>query len=576
MCALLVTRSGAHSMFASFARYRPAWLWSDLIAGLLLAAIAIPEQMATARLGGMPAQTGVYAFAAGSLAFAAFGVNRYASVGADSTIAPIFAGSVAALAAPGSGQYADFVAAVALFCGVLLAAAGLLRAGWIADFLSIPVTIGFLAGIGVHIVVGQLPLVLGVTESHGPLLVRLVALLRDVPHANLGALTIGVGVFAVTWGAERYNPRIPGALFALVGAGAAAITLRLSERGVKLLGPLPFALPTIRLPSLSFHDALTLLPVAFIVALVCVMQTAAVVRLFPAHERQTQDAGADFTAVGIGCMLSALLGAFAVNASPPRTSLARESGGRSQLAGVVAVLAVALLVMSFSKFTADLPQAAFGGVLVFIGVRIFRTRDMLEIARRGGVEIWFVVAAAVFVVALPIETGMALSVILSLARGVYIVARPPSAELVHVRGTTIWWPPSDDVRGERVAGIVVFAPAAPIAFTNGQYIAARLRAAVARAAQPVRLLVIEAGGVIDVDYTGAEILCDTIATLRDSGVDVAIARLSDARALSAARRTGLIAAVGDASVFQTVHEAVEAFGGYSTPESHGKSRLRPP
>lgn len=310
-------------MFALFARYRPAWLWSDLIAGLLLAAIAIPEQMATARLGGMPAQTGVYAFAAGSLAFAAFGVNRYASVGADSTIASIFAGSVAALAAPGSGQYADFVAAVALFCGVLLAAAGLFRAGWIADFLSIPVTIGFLAGIGVHIVVGQLPLVLGVTESHGPLLVRLVALLRDVPHANLGALTIGVGVFAVTWGAERYNPRIPGALFALVGAGAAAITLRLSERGVKLLGPLPFALPTIRLPSLSFHDALTLLPVAFIVALVCVMQTAAVVRLFPAHERQTQDAGADFTAVGIGCMLSALLGAFAVNASPPRTSLAR-------------------------------------------------------------------------------------------------------------------------------------------------------------------------------------------------------------------------------------------------------------
>ncbi|MDQ2857118.1 MAG: SulP family inorganic anion transporter [Candidatus Eremiobacteraeota bacterium] len=563
-------------MFGSFARYRPAWLWSDLVAGLLLAAIAIPEQMATARLGGMPAQTGIYAFAAGSLAFAAFGVNRYVSVGADSTIAPIFAGSVAALAAQGSGRYAEFVAAVALFSGVLLIAAGLLRAGWIADFLSIPVTIGFLAGIGAHIVVGQLPLVLGVTEPHGPLLVRLVALLQAFPHANFAALTVGVGVFAVTWGAERLSPRIPGALIGLVGAGVAAVTLRLSERGVKLLGPLPFALPTLRLPGIDIHDALALAPVAFIVALVCVMQTAAVVRLFPSHERQNEDAGPDFTAVGIGCVLSALFGAFAVNASPPRTSLAREAGGRSQLAGVVAVTAIALLVIYFSRLSAALPQAALGGVLVFIGVRIFRTRDMLNIAQRGGVEIWFVVAAALFVIALPIETGMALSVILSLLRGIYIVARPPSVELVHVRGTTIWWPPSAGVLGERVAGIVVFAPGAPIAFTNGQYIAAQLRAAVARAAHPVKLLVIEAGGVIDVDYTGAEILFDTIATLRDAGVDVAIARLSDARAIAAAQRTGLVTAVGEACVFKTVHEAVEAFGGYSTPESYGESRSRSP
>ncbi len=346
-------------------------------------------------------------------------------------------------------------------------------------------------------------------------------------------------------------------------AGIAAVALHLSEHGVALLGALPSALPTFRLPALALHDTLRLIPIAFIVALVCIMQTAAVVRLFPSDERKIDNFGADFAAVGIGSILSALIGAFAVDASPPRTALVRESGGRSQLAGIAAVIAIGILVLFFSKLTASLPQAALGGVLVFIGVRIFRTGDMLRIARYGGIEIWFVVAAALLVIVLPIETGMALSIGLSLARGAYIVARPPSAELVHVRGTTIWWPPNADEHGERVPGVVVFSPAAPIAFTNGQYIVARLRAAVSEAPHPVRLLVIEGGGVIDVDYTGARVLCDAIAAFRQTGIDVVIARLADQRGQSAAKRTGLIAAVGEDRVFKSVDEAIQACGGYS-------------
>jgi len=171
----------------------------------MLAAIAIPEQMATAHLAGMPPQAGLYAFAAGGIAFAIFGANRFVSVGADSTIAPIFAGSISALATATAAQYPLFVGVVALFSGSILVVAGLLRAGWIADFLSVPVTIGFLAGIAVHIIVAQLPQVFGVPEASGPLLVRLAALLGEIPKANPAAVVIGLAVFALAFGAERVS-----------------------------------------------------------------------------------------------------------------------------------------------------------------------------------------------------------------------------------------------------------------------------------------------------------------------------------------------------------------------------------
>src|ERR1700729_868817 len=173
-----------HWFFASLRGYRIEWLLRDLVAGLMLAAIAIPGQLATARLAGMPPETGLYAFAAGSLAFAAFGANRFMSVAADSTIAPIFAGGVSSIAAIGPAHYTDLATLLAIMVGIVLVTVGLLRAGWLATLLSIPVTTGFLAGISIHIIVGELPALLGVSETPGHMLVRLVHILGRLGDAN--------------------------------------------------------------------------------------------------------------------------------------------------------------------------------------------------------------------------------------------------------------------------------------------------------------------------------------------------------------------------------------------------------
>jgi MFS superfamily sulfate permease-like transporter len=208
-------------LFASLRDFKPSWLPGDAMAAMTLAAIAIPEQLATARLVGMPPMSGLFAFAAGSLAFAAFGANRFMSVGADSTIAPIMAATLAGIAAAGTAHYAGMVAALALLVGVVLLLASPLRLGWIADLLSIPVTTGFLAGISVHIIVGQLPAILGIDSPSGPLMGRLAEIVRQMPRANPYSVAIGLGVLAVSLAAEWLSKRIPGALIGLAASGFA-------------------------------------------------------------------------------------------------------------------------------------------------------------------------------------------------------------------------------------------------------------------------------------------------------------------------------------------------------------------
>jgi sulfate permease, SulP family len=545
-------------LFVSLRGYVLSWLPGDLLAATTLAAIAIPEQLATARLAGMPPITGLLSFAAGSVAFAAFGTNRYASVGADSTIAPIMAGGLAVMASVGSGQYVTLVSLLALLVGLVLLASFLLRLGWVADLLSVPVTTGFLAGISVHIIVGQLPAVLGIKVASGRIIAESAAIWQQLPHANPLTLAIGLGVFVGTLLAERLSARIPGALIGLVMSGVIVWLLGPSHGGVAVLGALPLTLPTMMLTVPDFQELARLLPLSLIVALVCIIQTAAVVQSFPGDADGREDVNRDFAALGAGSVLAAAFGAFAVNASPPRTAVVEESGGRSQLSSLLAIAIVAATVLLAATAFAFVPEAALGGVLLFIGFRIFRVATMRHIYRRGGWEILLVLASAALVVFLPIQTGITMSIVLSLLHGMYIIARPHCAMLSRIPGTTVWWNLPASESGEHEPGVLVFAPGVPIYFLNAADIGRKLMEAIATAPEPCRLVVIEANGIIDIDFTGSQILQQNILELRRRQIDVAIARLEAERAQLAAARTGLIAALGADHVFRSVDDAIRA------------------
>ncbi len=531
-----------------------AALPGELLAALMLLAIAVPEQLATARLMGLAPVTGLVAFAAGSFAFAAFGLTRALSVGADSTIAPIMAATLATLAAPGRADYAALAGMLATLVGLLLILARPLRLGWIADLLSVPVTTGFLAGIAVHILAAALPTILQLPVGAAQLPQRLVQIATLLPQAQAGPAVIGLGTAAFCLAAARFGHHVPGPLIALALSAAA---VRLLGLQVEMLAALPRGLPVpvLRLPSLP--QILTLLPLAAIIALVVMMQTAAVRQSLP-EPTDAEDPGRDFAAIGAGSLLAALLGSFAVNASPPRSAALAAAGARSQAAGLIAVaLTVALVGLGGQAF-ALLPQAALSGVLLFVGLHLLRIGTMRRIARASPAELLLVLAAALLVVLLPVNQGVWLAILLSLAHALYLIARPASAELRRVPGTTIWWPPAAGEPGETVPGVLVFALGAPLSFLNARLIAARLRAAVAAAPQPLRLVVLEAQGVIGIDFTGARILEEALAELRAAGLTLALARLENARAAEAATRTGLLAAFGPGAVFRSVEEAVRA------------------
>ena len=546
-------------LFRSLAGYRAEFLAGDLVAGLTLAAIAIPEQMATARLGHFTPQVGLYVLIAGALAFAVFGGSRFLSCGADSTITPIFAGGIAMTAAAGSAGYFALAAALALMVGLLLVAAGIFRLGWIADLLSIPVTTGFLAGIAAHIVLSQAPGILGLEAPHGMMLERLGVLASHIGSTNPYTLAIGAGVLSVILVSERIDGRIPGALIGLVAATLAVIWLGLEQRGVPVLGNISGDWPTPALPAVSPDQLVGLVPLALIVAITTMVQTAATDRSFPSDPNEPPDVDRDFIGVGAGSLLTGLVGAFPVNASPPRTAIVAESGGRSQVAGLAAAAITVVLLAAGAALLQHVPKAALGGVLLFVALRIFRTRQIVSIWQQSRSEFLLIVATALTIVVLPIEQGVAIGIALSLLHGVWTTTQARVVAFERVPDTSIWWP-KGAMKGESEPGVVVAGLQAPLAFLNAYRFRADVRDMLRAHGQPVRLFVLEATGIVEIDYTAAQVLTGVIRDCHAQDVVFAIARLESVRAQEALTRFHIHEVLDPDRIFRSVEEAIRALG----------------
>jgi sulfate permease, SulP family len=539
----------------SFAGWRRGDLGADVVAGLTLAAIAIPSQMATARLANLTPQIGLLALVAAAIGFALFGDSRRLSVGADSTIAPIFAGALAALAAAGPEDYAASAAVLSLAVGLILICAGAFKFGFVADLLSIPVTTGFLLGIAGHILILQMPVVLGVEPGHGSLAQEAWSLIVRAPTANPWTLTIGLGVLAIMLAGHAVSPRFPGALIGLCLAGLATVMLGLEGRGVATLGPLAGGALHLSLPAISWDDIRVVAPLAVLIALVVMVQTAATTRSFP-NSAEGPDVNRDFIGVGAANAFSGLVGAFPVDASPPSTAVAAEAGCRSQLAGLLSAAAALCVLLFASGVLAHLPTAALAGVLLFVAMRLVRIGVMQDVWRRSRAEFLLILATALAIVALPIEQGVAVGVLLSVLHGVWTTTRARTVEFERIPGTSVWWPHDKDTKGEFVAAVRVIALQAPLSFLN----AYNFRRAIERFCsqdQP-KLIVIEANALVEIDYTGATVLAELVSRLRGRGIDVAVARLESVRAQESFARLGLFALIGRDHVFRSVQEAIDA------------------
>ncbi|PZR84248.1 MAG: hypothetical protein DLM68_13185 [Hyphomicrobiales bacterium] len=366
----------------------------------------------------------------------------------------------------------------------------------------------------------------------------------------------GLSVFAVTVCAEWISPRIPGALLGIMAATIAVYWFGLERDGVAVLGQLPGEFPRLHLPSIVFADLVQTTPLAFVVAAIIMVQTAATTRSFVAVPGATASINRDFTGVGAANLMAGLFGAFPVNASPPLTEIVAETGGRSKLAGLTAAALILALAGFGTTLLAQVPLAALAGILIFAAMRIVRLGEIVTIFRHAFGEFMLILATVTAIIVLPVGTGVAIGIVLSLLHRIWSTTRARLITFEKVPGTSIWWPPGRDLKGETVEGVLVIAFQAPLSFLNAYKFQDSARRVVRQSRTPLNLIVLEASSIVEIEFTAAEILIEFIEFCAQSKIRFAVARLESVRAGEAFERLGITNAVHRDRFFHSVDEAI--------------------
>ena len=548
-------------LFPTLRGYRRQWLGRDAVAGVTFGAVTMPGQLATAHLAGMPPITGLYGFLVATVVGAALSTNRHLALGVDSTVAPILAAGLVSLGAiTETEHYIGLAIITAFLVGVFTLVIGVGRMGWVGDFLSRPVMIGFFGGIAVIIVVHQLPGLLGVEEGHGRTIARVVQLSGQLKQVNIPTLILGTVSLILLLGIARINRRIPGALIVLTLSTLAMYVFALNDDGVAVLGPLDRGLPSFRLPPFSYESIEAVATTVLIIATLCLAQTAATTRSAANLGGFETDVNADFRALGAANILSSLVGSFTINASPPSTTIIAESRAKSQLASLVASV-MAVVVLIFSQIIENLPMATLSAVLIYIAIKIFRVDQMRATLQYSWKAFALMLIALLGTVLVGIVAGVLFAVIVSF---VYQASRTARPELLRLgRSAEGTWLPLDDERAAPVPGIAAFSLNGPLWFGNANWFRMQLIGALPgendeESDEQPDLLVLDARRIDDIDFTGAEALSDVaeVAALREVPFLVVVQHGRTQRAFQIG---GFSELLGRSRFFDTIPLAIAAY-----------------
>jgi SulP family sulfate permease len=516
-----VVTDGLRGTFAGLTRVNLA---GQILAGVTLLAIAIPEQLATSQLAGVPAFTAMIAFIAATLIFVVMGSNPITSIGVDSTIAPLFTVALLKIALPSSSQYYALVAATAVVTGLLVLGVGLLKLGWLADFLSLPIVRGFMSGIGIIIIVHQLPRVLGVSSGGDSVIQRLEALSHHLGSINGWSVVLALGTLAIMIIGERINPRLPWALAAVLIGSVLVGVLSLTSHGVQDLGAVIVGAPTWRLHWFSVHEWSVVITTAITLLIVVMSQSAATLRTSADELGVADNISRDFVGIGIANIASGMLGSLPVNASPARTTVARLAGGRTKMVGLVAGVG-ALLLSPLATYAHAIPLAALAGVLLFVAGRLIKIGQIRSVLRTSRVEFALAIVTLLGVVLLGVETGLAVAVGLAILDQTWLSARPRMVEMGRRKGTTSWEPyDAHDVN--RVDHILAVLFDQDMFFANAGVFRREMHDMLKKYPS-TKHVIIDAVAIATIDYTALVGLNQLVEDLTRDHISIAFARANN-------------------------------------------------
>jgi len=528
----------------------------DALAGVTLASMNTPQVLGYTRIAGTPVVTGLYAVLLPLVVFTVFGSSRHLVVSADSATAAIFSSSIVQMAALASDEYMALVGMTALLTAGFLLLARILKLGFLADFLSRTVLVGFLTGVGIQVAVAMLGDMFGIAVESRRTLVQGWEVLQGLPRLNIATLCLSALVAGSILIGDRIAPRLPVSLMAVVATIAASAAFGFAERGIAVIGPIPGGLPPIGLPKVTWDEVLALLPVAASCFVMIVAQSAATARAFALRYRERVDEDADILGLSAANAAAAVSGAFVVNGSPTQTAMANRAGARTQLAQLVFAGIVLVVLLALTEPLQYLPRGVLAAIVFTIAVGMVDTAGLRDIRRESPGEFYLAIGTAAVVVAIGVEEGILVAIVLSLLRHVRHSYLPHTTVLVpDVAGHWTLVPAKPGAQTE--PGLIIYRFGADLFYANDHRFTGEVRALVSSAPAPVRWFIVEAGAITNIDYSAARSIRELLDDLARRNVTMSFARVSPSLR-SDMDRHGITAAIGEAWIFTTLHEAISA------------------
>ncbi len=542
--------------------YQRAWLRHDVVAGLVLTTMLVPVGIAYAEASGVPGIHGLYATIVPLLAYAVFGPSRILVLGPDSALAGVILAVVLPLSAGDPQRAVVLASAMAIVSGIVCVAAGLARLGFVTELLSKPIRYGYMNGIAFTVLLSQLPKLLGFSaRTEGPLR-QIWAIASGVLEGktNVGALVVGASTLALILLLQR-RPRIPAILIAVVAATLAVDGFDLAARaGVSVLGPLPQGLPVPSLPLIGVDDVASVLIGGLAVALVSFADTSVLSRVYASRMRTPVDPNQEMVGLGIANVAAGLVQGFPISSSASRTPVAEAAGARTQLAGVVGALAIALLLVAAPTVLQNLPSTALAAVVIAAAIGLVEVVDLRRIYRIQRWEFWLSMTCFAGVAVFGAVPGIGIAVVIAVIEFLWDGWRPHSAVLGRVERVKGYHDISRYPQASRIPGLVLFRWDAPLFFANAELFRDRVLGAVASSPTPVSWVVVAAEPVTSVDVTAADIVAELDDSLHAEGIELCFAEMKDP-VKDKLKRFELFARFGAERFYATLDEAVKAYLG---------------
>jgi len=534
-----------------------ATLGGDITAGIVLAALGIPEVMGYTKISGTPIATGLYTLLLPAIAFAIFGSSRHLVVAADSATAAIIAAGLSGLAQPGSPHYLALAESVAIVSAGLLLLARLFGLGFLADFLSRTVLIGFLTGVGIQVAIGQIGELLGLTGGGKGVIQQLIYVSQHLPQTHLLTLGISIAVLAIILLFEKFMPKFPGALLAVIGAIIASWLLNFASRGVTVVGSVPSGLPSLGLPAVALTDIPEVLGIALSCCIVIIAQSAATSRAYAFKYKERFDENTDLIGLAAANLMAGLSGTFVVNGSPTKTAIVATAGGRSQVSQLTTVGIVLIVILFLTAPIGYLPNAALAAIVFSIGLKLIDLKGMLDVFKTHREEFYLATIAAATVIFIGVKEGIIAAVMLSLVLHVYHSYRPHSAVLIP--GENRFWQPVPPHPGTVSApGLIIYRFSRDLFYANTTYFSEQVQSLVYGAELPVHWFVLEARAITEIDYSASQTIRDVVKELSIRNVATIVTGLAP-EVRSQFDRDGLTNLIGVDRFFNHLEEALAVF-----------------